>query len=108
MALEKEDSLSNLQTDEYHIDTDSDPPEEDGIFSFLDEFNLVAQLAIANTSEVPKDWSKIELKMEASSVKVNMNPQIYNHVINLHKLFRVESYDEMITSDLKFKENIIN
>lgn len=61
------------------------PSLEQGNFTLLEDFQLESQLAVNKSSKTPKGRADVEVIAKASPVKVNMNDEIYNHLVNIHR-----------------------
>lgn len=73
----------------------SAPPKSDlDVFSLLHDFNLESSIYTFKGKELPNGRSKIELNLWSSDLKINMNPMLYNNLVNIYWLFKVSSEEE--------------
>lgn len=54
-------------------------------FTLLEDFQIESQLAVNTSGVTQKGRGEVELKVKASPVKFNINDDLYNHLVNIHR-----------------------
>jgi hypothetical protein len=81
---------------------------EQGNFTLLEDFQLESQLAVNKSSKTPKGRADVEVIAKASAVKVNMNDEIYNHLVNIHRCFNYENPEEIMQNLIEGKQTVMS
>lgn len=104
------DSIGNVEIDEdiSPIKRLSLPENSHGVFNVLENFNITCLIKKFNGWVPPKGRSKIELGMETKELQVNLSPKMYNHLVNIHRIFKVNTVEEDIEANLDQKERHIS
>lgn len=51
----------------------------------LEEFKIDCHLAINKSNKTKKGRSDVEVMVNSSPININMNDEIYNHLVNIHR-----------------------
>ena len=76
-------------------------------FTILEDFQIESVLAVNNSSKTPQGRADVEMSAKASPVKFNLNNEIYNHLVNIHRCFTYENPEEIVQNMLQEKEKVM-
>ena len=76
-------------------------------FTLLEEFKIDCQLAINKSNKTKKGRSDVEVTVNSSPINVNMNDEIYNHLVNIHRWFTYENPEDIAKGMINEKQKII-
>ena len=81
---------------------------ESNNFTLLEEFRIDWQLAINKSNKTKKGRSDVEVMVNSSPININMNDEIYNHLVNIHRWFTYENPEDIAKGMIDEKSKIIN
>jgi hypothetical protein len=105
------DSLGNIEMDESECFSPTKrgslPENNLGVFNVLENFNLTCFIRKYNGLIPPPGTSKVELKMDIKDLQLNLSPKMYNHLVNIHRIFKVSTQEEDVEANIEMKERHI-
>jgi len=54
-------------------------------FTLLEDFKIESRLAINKSNFTPSGRGEVEVVVTASPVNFNLNNEVYNHLVNIHR-----------------------
>ena len=76
-------------------------------FTVLEEFQISSQLGVNTDVKAPQGRGEIEVMAKASPVKFNLNDDIYNHLVTIHRSFTYENPEEIVQGMIHEKEKVM-
>ncbi|CAI2385812.1 unnamed protein product [Moneuplotes crassus] len=76
-------------------------------FTLLEEFQIGSKLAVNTGHTTPVGRGEVEIIAKISPVKFNLNDEIYNHVVNIHRCFAYEDPEEIVQGMILEKEKVM-
>lgn len=76
-------------------------------FTLLEDFQIDCQLAVNTAQQAPQGRGEVEIVANVSPVNINLNDQLYNHLVTIHRSFTYEDPEEIVQGMIQQKEKVM-
>lgn len=76
-------------------------------FTLLEDFRIESKLLLNKTSFAQSARGDVEVFVKASPVNFNINNEVYNHLVNIHRCFTYQKPEELADDLIKAKQDVL-